>query len=294
MQPLQAALPEHDIVNWVDEGPALGYDLAIVWNPPSTLFARETGLRAVFNLGAGVDAILKLPGLTDAVAVYRLEDAGMAVQMAEYAVWAVVRASRRLDEYVAQQAQRRWERMPHIQRRDWPVGVLGLGVMGCRVAQTLAALEYPVGGWSRSAKTLDGVETWAGEAEFGAFLARTRILINTLPLTPQTQSILCRDTFAQLMPNACIVNMGRGAHLVEADLLAMLDEGHIQHATLDAFAQEPLPDDHPFWTHPQVTVTPHISAGSLRDVSVQQIAGKIRAFLAGEAISGRVYRERGY
>lgn len=294
IKPLQAALPEHEIVSWDDSGGAHDSELAIVWNPPEFFFERERKLRAVFNLGAGVDAILQRPGLTDRVAIYRLEDAGMAVQMAEYAIWAVVRASRHFDAYIDQQQSRRWDRLPHIQRHEWPVGVLGLGVMGSRVAQALAMLEYPVAGWSRSAKALDGIQTFAGDGQFGEFLSRSRVLINTLPLTPQTRAILCRNTFAQLLPSACIINMGRGEHLVEADLLAMLDEGHIRQATLDAFSQEPLPQSHPFWTHPGITVTPHISAASIRDVSVRQTADKIRAFLAGEAVSGRVTMGRGY
>lgn len=292
--PLQKALPDVEIVQWDDAGGSIGAELAIVWNPPESIFEREKNLRAVFNLGAGVDAILQRPGLRDSVAIYRLEDAGMAVQMAEYATWALVRASRHFDAYQRLQQDQKWERLPDIQRDAWPVGVLGLGVMGSRVAQTLAGLDYPVAGWSRSPRQLDGVETWAGNNQFSNFLSRTRVLINTLPLTSETHSILCRKTFEQLLPGACIINMGRGEHLVEEDLLAMLDEGHIQQATLDVFSQEPLPADHAFWTHPDVTVTPHISAASLRDVSIRQTAEKVRAFIAGEPVSGLVERNRGY
>lgn len=294
INPLQKALPEVEIVLWDNAGDSIGAELAIVWNPPESIFEREKDLRAVFNLGAGVDAILQRPGLTDSVAIYRLEDAGMAVQMAEYATWALVRASRRFDEYQRLQRDQKWERLSDIQRDAWPVGVLGLGVMGSRVAQTLAGLDYPVAGWSRTPKQLDGVETWAGADQFSNFLSRTRVLINTLPLTSETHSILCRKTFEQLLPGACIINMGRGEHLVEDDLLAMLDEGHIQQATLDVFTQEPLPDGHPFWTHPGVTVTPHMSAASLRDVTIRQTAEKVRAFMAGEPVSGLVKRDRGY
>lgn len=294
INPLRQALPGVELVQWDEAGTSTGAELAIVWNPPETIFEREQNLRAVFNLGAGVDAILQRPGLTDKVDIYRLEDAGMAVQMAEYATWALLRASRRFDDYQRQQQEKTWHRLPDIQRDAWPVGVLGLGVMGSRVAQTLAGLDYPVAGWSRSPKQLDGVETWSGNDQFSGFLARSRVLINTLPLTSETHSILCRKTFEQLLPGACIINMGRGEHLVEADLLAMLDEGHIQHATLDVFAEEPLSSEHPFWTHPGVTVTPHMSAASLRDVSIRQTAEKIRAFIAGEPVSGLVERSRGY
>lgn len=294
INPLQKALPDVEIIPWDNEGDSIGAELAIVWNPPESIFEREKDLRAVFNLGAGVDAILQRPGLTDSVAIYRLEDAGMAVQMAEYATWALVRASRQFDTYQRQQQDKTWKRLSDIQRDAWPVGVLGLGVMGSRVAQTLAGLDYPVAGWSRSPKQLDGVETWAGNDQFANFLSRTRVLINTLPLTSETHSILCRHTFEQLLPGACIINMGRGEHLVEKDLLAMLDDGHVQHATLDVFSQEPLPVEHPFWTHPGITVTPHMSAASLHDVSIQQTAEKVRSFIAGKPVSGLVERNRGY
>lgn len=294
INPLRKALPHLEFVQWDENGDSINAELAIVWNPPTQIFEREKNLRAVFNLGAGVDAILQRPGLTDQVAIYRLEDAGMAVQMAEYATWALLRASRNFDAYQQQQQQKNWQRLPDIQRDAWPVGVLGLGVMGSRVAQTLAGFDYPVAGWSRSAKQLHGVETWAGDEQFAGFLSRTRVLINTLPLTSETHSILCRKTFEQLLPGACIINMGRGEHLVEQDLLALLDEGHIQQATLDVFAQEPLSADHPFWAHPGVTVTPHMSAASLRDVTIRQTAEKVRAFIAGEPVSGLVERNRGY
>lgn len=292
--PLQKALPDVEIIQWDDSQPSSGAEIAIVWNPPETIFQRETHLRAVFNLGAGVDAILQRPGLRDDIEIYRLEDAGMAVQMAEYAVWALVRSTRHFDDYQQLEQKQEWKRLPDIKREAWPVGVLGLGVMGSRVAQTIASLDYPTAGWSRSPKHLDHVETWAGNDQFSEFLARTRVLINTLPLTPETHSILSRKTLEQLQPGACIINMGRGEHLVEADLLSMLDDGHIQQATLDVFTQEPLPADHPFWTHPGITVTPHMSAASLRDVTIRQTADKIRAFMAGEPVSGLVRRDRGY
>src|SRR5690606_23398395 len=184
--------------------------------------------------------------------------------------------------------------LPDIRRDAWPVGVLGMGLMGARVAQALVALEYPVAGWSRSGKDIPGVQSFAGTGRFSAFLARTRVLVNTLPLTPDTQGILCRDTFEQLLPDAYVINVGRGAHLIEDDLLAMLAAGRVKGATLDVFNQEPLPPEHPFWTHPAVTVTPHVAAASLRDQTISQIAAKIRACVQGEPLTGLISRDRGY
>jgi len=296
--PLAAALPEATVLPWQDDGVAVDADVAVVWQPPAQLFTRERKLKAIFNLGAGVDGLLQLPTLPADVPIVRLEDAGMAVQMAEYAAYALVRASRQFDAYEHQQGEGRWQELPETRRADWPVGVLGLGVMGARVAHTLAALDYPVAGWSRSGRGPEGtqarIQTYAGEAGFGAFLARTRVLVNLLPLTPETRNILCRDTLGQLLPGAYLINMGRGEHLVEDDLLALLDDGHMAGATLDVFRTEPLPARHRFWTHPRVTVTPHIAAISLRQNTVAQITEKIRAMQQGQPLTGVVSRERGY
>lgn len=294
IDPLQAAIPGAQFYRWDESGPSVGAELAVARRPSKNLLLREPGIQAIFSLTAGVDALLNLPGLTDDVAMFRLEDAGMAAQMAEYAAYAVIRASRQFAQYEGLKQQARWQPLAPIKRSQWPIGVLGMGVMGARVAQTLAALDYPVAGWSRSGKPLPGVETFAGNEQLPAFLARTRVLINTLPLTDETQGILCRDTLSQLLPDAHLVNVGRGDHLVEEDLLALLDSGHIAGATLDVFRQEPLPADHPFWRHPNVTITPHTSATTLRDETLVQIAEKINSFMRGEPVSGRVVRGRGY
>lgn len=294
MKPLQALIPAAEIHPWLDGGPSIDAQLAIVWNPPQDLFLRESGLKAVFNLGAGVDAVVKLPGLAEDVAVIRLEDAGMSAQMAEYAVYALVRASRQFDEYEMQQQQQLWRPLANIKRKEWKVGVMGMGVMGARVAQTLAGLDYPVAGWSRSAKQIPGIESYSGEGGLPVFLARTRVLINLLPLTADTTGILCRNTLAQLPGGAYIINLGRGEHLVEEDLLALLDSGHLRGATLDVFRQEPLPKGHPFWRDRRITITPHTAAASLREETIEQVAGKIRQYMAGETLTGVVLRDRGY
>ncbi|MCD0502044.1 2-hydroxyacid dehydrogenase [Bordetella petrii] len=294
IDPLAAALPGAQVVLWQPGMAPQDADVAVVWGPPAELFERERKLRAVFNLGAGVDALFRLPTLPAGLPIVRLEDAGMAVQMAEYAVWAVVRASRQLDDYVAQQRAGQWNPLPELVRSEWPIGVLGTGVMGTRVAQTLAALEYPVAGWSRSGKVPEGVQRFAGTGQLPAFLARTRVLINTLPLTDETRNILCRETLQQLRPGSHLINMGRGEHLVEEDLLSMLESGHMHGATLDVFRQEPLPEAHPFWTHPRVTITPHVAALSLRRETIAQVADKIGRFMRGEALTGVVARDRGY
>ena len=288
---LRAALPAADVAVWEPGAPAADY--AVVWAPPQAFLDEQPGLRAVFNIGAGVDALLKLR-LPPTARVVRLDDAGMSVQMAEYVCHAVIRHYREFDGYEADVRQGRWSYRKPRSRADFAVGVMGLGVLGSRVAQALRVFEFPVNGWSRSPKALDGVRGFSGREGFNDFLAASRVLVNLLPLTPDTQDILRRETLSRLQPGGYVINVARGAHLVDEDLLALLDEGHLAGATLDVFRTEPLPAGHPFWTHPGMTVTPHTSARTLRDESIAQIAGKIRALEQGEPIAGIVDPVRGY
>jgi glyoxylate/hydroxypyruvate reductase A len=276
--------------------------VGVVWSPPQAFIDEQPHLQALFNIGAGVDALLRLQ-LPAAVQVVRLDDAGMSVQMAEYVAQAVIRHFRELDVSERDMGQGRWAfRKPRL-RADFPVGVMGLGVLGTRVAQTLRFFEFPVLGWSRSPKNeathpshaaLAGVRCYAGAAQFNDFLAASRVLVNLLPLTPETENILNLDRLARLPRGAYLINVARGAHLVDEDLLALLESGHLAGATLDVFRTEPLPAEHSFWRHPQLTLTPHTSARTLRDESIAQIAQKIRALQAGIAITGVVDRQSGY
>jgi glyoxylate/hydroxypyruvate reductase A len=199
-----------------------------------------------------------------------------------------------LDAYAAAIAQGQWSYRKPRKRADFPVGVMGLGVLGARVAQALAQFEFPVVGWSRSAKKIEGVRCFAGAAQFKDFLAATKVLVNLLPLTPDTQGIMCLDTLSQLQRGGYVINVARGAHLVDDDLLALIDSGQLAGATLDVFRTEPLPPEHRFWQHPKITMTPHTAARTLRDESIAQIAGKIEAMERGEPIAGIVDPVRGY
>ncbi|HGL4260428.1 2-hydroxyacid dehydrogenase [Burkholderia dolosa] len=295
---LAHALPDAELRAW-QPGDTAAADYALVWRAPPEFFAPRDGLRAIFNLGAGVDALLALerahPGTLPAhVPLVRLEDSGMARQMVEYVTHAVLRYLRRFDEYDALQRARRWQVLEPHPRATFTVAVLGLGVLGAQVAQALAALGLPVRGYSRSAKQLDGVRTFAGDAAFDACIDGAKVLVNLLPSTPDTDGILSSRAFARLARGAYLINVARGAHLVESDLLDALASGRIAAATLDVFQHEPLPDDHPFWHAPRIAITPHSSAETLRDEAVEQIAGKIRAFERGEPVGGIVDYARGY
>lgn len=288
---LRAAVPGAQVSVWQPGAPQA--DVAVVWAPPQQFLDEQPGLRALFNIGAGVDALLRLrlpPGLR----VVRLDDAGMSVQMAEYVSHAVIRHYRELDAYEADMRGGRWGYRRPRARSEFTVGVMGLGVLGERVARALAHFEFPVLGWSRSPKEVPGVRAFHGAGQFDDFLAASRVLVNLLPLTPDTENIMNRQTLSRLPAGGYVINVARGAHLVEEDLLDLIDSGHLAGATLDVFRTEPLPAGHPFWNHPRIVATPHTSARTLREESIAQIAAKIAALQRGEPLAGTVDPARGY
>lgn len=291
---LSAELPEAECRVW-HEGDHAPADYLLAWRPPAALLAGRTDLKALFNLGAGVDAILQLgDSLPQGVPVVRLDDAGMAVQMAEYVTHAVLGFTRRFDEHAAHRRAGEWRFLKPHERASCTVGVMGLGVLGSQVAAALLPFGFPVRGWSRSAKALPDVQCFAGADQLSTFLSGTKVLVCVLPLTADTTDILRHDTLRQLQQGAYLINVARGAHLVEQDLLDLIQSGHLAGARLDVFREEPLPAAHGFWQEPRISMTPHCAALTLRDDSVRQIAGKIRALVRGEAIVGVVDRRQGY
>ena len=295
---MRARLPQAQIRVWQpgDDAPA---DYAMVWAPPYELLAQREGLKGIMVLGAGVDALLQQerarPGMLPVgVPIMRLEDNGMAQQMQEYALATALRYFRRLDEYQGLQQQGRWQPLPTRAHADFVIGVMGAGVLGKAVAQALAAQGFPVRCWSRSAKAIAGVDSFAGQDELPVFLQGMQMVVNLLPNTPQTQGIVNHALLAQLNAQAYVVNLARGAHVVEADLLAALASGQVAAAALDVFAQEPLADAHPFWAHPRVSITPHTAAMTLQAPAMDAIAANILALEAGQPPSGLVDRARGY
>ena len=291
VQGLQQAFPEATVSAWAPGAPPA--DHAIVWAPPQQFVDEQVGLQTLFNIGAGVDALLQLR-LPPSLSVVRLDDAGMSVQMAEYVCHAVIRHFREFDGYDADTQAGKWSYRKPRSRADFAVGVMGLGVLGERVAKALQVFEFPVNGYSRSPKEVDGVRCFSGTQALPDFLAATRVLVNLMPLTPETENILSHTTLSQLPAGAYVINVARGKHMVEDDLIALIDNGHLAGATLDVFRTEPLPAAHPFWQHPKITVTPHTSARTLREESIAQIVGKIQALGRGEPIQGLVDTVRGY
>lgn len=294
---LSQALPYSRVREWKpgDNEPA---DYALVWHPPVEMLQGRK-LKAVFALGAGVDSILSQLNanpdmLPDSIPLFRLEDTGMALQMQEYAVSQVLHWFRRFDDYQAQKQQARWQELEEYQRENFTIGILGAGVLGSKVAESLQAWDFPLRCWSRSRKSWPGVESFAGETELGSFLKGTRVLINLLPNTPETQGIINLPLLNQLADNAYLLNLARGVHVVEEDLLKALDSGKMKGAMLDVFSKEPLPASSPLWAHPRVAMTPHIAAVTRPNEAIDYIAQTITKLEQGEPVTGQVDRTRGY
>jgi glyoxylate/hydroxypyruvate reductase A len=289
---LSAALPDAVVAVWPSVPSAIDY--ALVWKPPAELFARVRPEKAIFNLGAGVEVLLGTATLPEGIPVIRLENAGMAAQMAEYVTLAVLRAFRESDAYAAQQREARWQPRPRLAKSAFGVGILGFGVLGRAVAGAIAPFAFPLCAWSATRKELPGVQSFAGQAELHSFLAASRVLVCLLPSTPATRGLLDYANLSRLPRGAHVVNIARGDIVVDEDLVALLDGGHLAGATLDVFRAEPLPPGHPFWHHPRIILTPHTSAVTVVDDSIAQIAAKIRRLERGEPVTGIVDRARGY
>ncbi len=277
-------------------------DYLAVWKPSEALLREPVDLKGIVNLGAGVDALLDNPGLPEGVPIVKLRDAGMAELIGDYVRYGILHFQRDFDRYQRQQAQREWREHAVVDKADWPVGVLGLGAIGAKVAAMVAADGFPVHGWSRSPRSLDGITCHHGDAGLDALLGQVRSLVLLLPDTPATRHIIDATALARLPEGASLINPGRGTLIDETALLDALGPdgegadatgGRLRGALLDAFPAEPLPEDSPLWSHPRVRITPHMAGPTPLGKAVDQVADALRAFEAGEALD-TVDPEAGY
>lgn len=291
---LQELLPEIEVRLWDDPGDKAAVDYAVVWKPPPGGLKTFPNLKCIVSMGAGIDHLLADPELPRGVPVIRTVGSELRQRMREYLALHVLRYHRRLPDIEAAQRRKDWEQVitPPAHKRG--VGIMGLGNMGAQAAHTLAELGFAVEGWSRRAKRLHGIACHHGEAGLETFLAKSEILICLLPLTPATEGILNRRLFAGLPRGACLINVGRGPHLVEKDLIPALDSGQLGGATLDVLQQEPPPADHPFWTHPKILLTPHIASLIDPEAGAKVIAQNLRLFMAGQPVPDTVDLSQGY
>ena len=294
---LRKALPAADVESWEEDSAAADY--AVGWGLAPHRFAAQPRLKAYFCAGAGLDDLLASDELPPQLPLLRVEDAGMGEQMADYCTAAVLAWSTHRDDYLSQQQRLQWRELMPARRADWPIGVFGVGALGRRVAEQFATLGFPVSGCTRTRRQDDRwrcYATEAGEAELTQFLRDSRVLILAAPLTPATRGLFDAARLAELPQGAYVINVARGPLLVESALLALLDSQHLAGAQLDVFDQEPLPAQHPYWTHPRIHITPHTAAFTLIAPAALQIAARIRLLETGGAGSliDVVRRDRGY
>jgi glyoxylate/hydroxypyruvate reductase A len=269
-------------------------EIALAWKPDPGVLESFKNLKMVVSLGMGVDHLFAGNLVPPGVAVTRIMDDGLVGQMSEYAIYWALRHHRDIDRYRESQNAGTWKVEPFKDTIDRRVGVMGLGSIGQDTAKKFAALGFPTAGWSRTAKTLPGIETFHGTDGLAAFLARTDILVAVLPLTRETKGILNAKTFATLPKGAYLINMARGAHVVDDDLLAALDSGQLSGAALDVFNVEPLPKDHPFWSHPKVYVTPHVAGSTNPRTASPGVVENVKRLRAGQPLINTVDPKTGY
>jgi glyoxylate/hydroxypyruvate reductase len=291
---LAAYLPSESLYVPDEDYDPARIDIALVANPPPGSLAGLNNLLLIQSLWAGVDRLLSDPMLPENVPIVRLVDPNLTQAMTECALACVMALHRQLPAYARQQAGREWKQLPQPIARERRIGILGLGELGGAVAQALACLDFDVGGWSAGARQVEGLNCWSGATGLPSLLQRTDILINLLPLTPHTSGILSAQLFARLPRGAAIVNLARGGHLNENDLLEALASGHLSHAILDVFSEEPLPPQHPFWSHPRINVLPHVAAATDVNTAAKIAAENIKAFRAGSMPAPLVDRAKGY
>ena len=291
-----AQAPGIDFRIWPDIGEPEQVRFLAAWEPPADIAARFPKLELLFSSGAGVDQF-DMGALPPDLPVVRMVEPGIVRGMVEYVVHAVLDLHRDMPAYRRQQQDSVWKPLPVQMAGERRVGVLGLGSLGQAVLSQLAGFGFHCAGWSRSRHTVDGVACFAGADELAGFLGRSDILVCLLPLTDQTRGFLCAELFAQLPAGACLVQVGRGPQLVEADLLAALASGRLAEAVLDVSDPEPLPAGHPFWAHPRIRLTPHIASMTQPRSAAEAVIANLARWQRGEGMVGMVGvvdRGRGY
>lgn len=291
---IQAVAPDIDLRIWPDDGDKAEVTFTLVWAQPQGIFSQYPNLQVISSMGAGVDNLLKDTSIPPRATVVRMVDPRLVSQMGDYVLAAVLNHVRQFPQYGQYQQQHQWRPLPPRNIDEVTIGVMGVGQIGSAVATRLSQLGFRVVGWSRRAKSVADVKIIAGQQQLSDFLAVSEILVCLLPLTPDTENTLSADTLSQLPRGAYVVNVARGNHLVEEDLLLLINNAHLSGACLDVFRQEPLPPDHPFWSHGKITVTPHIA--SLTDPAsvAPQVVENYRRMTTGQPLLNQVDRQQGY
>ncbi|GAB3537774.1 glyoxylate/hydroxypyruvate reductase A [Pontibacter brevis] len=291
---LKEKRPELDIRIYPDETNREEVEFALAWNHPLGAFKKYPNLKCISSMGAGVDHILKDPDLPEGVSITRITEPNLAKDMAEFTTALVMNHVRGFSAYKAAEQRQQWAPKPYLRTGDVTIGVMGVGVLGSYVAGKLQELGFKVNGWARTPKQVQDMQVYVGQDGLNSFLASSDILICLLPLTKETANILNKNTFSKLPEGAFVINVARGEHLVENDLIEMIDTGHLSGASLDVFRKEPLPANHPFWEHPKINVTPHIASITNPATAADQILDNYDRLKKKEPLTGIVSLTKGY
>ena len=286
-------LPEVPFRIWPDVGDPAEIRYLSAWEPLEGMASLLPNLEVVFATGAGVDQF-DLARIPASVSLVRLLDPGILAGMEEYVTFATLALHRNIPEYLESQRQHVWKTLPVVSAARRTVGIMGMGQLGQGVLDRLLAFDFRLRGWGRSEHQIAGLQSFVGKEQLKEFLSECDILICLLPLTAETRGILDRRLFDCLPEGAALVNVGRGGHLCEHDLLAALEQGRIRAAVLDVYEPEPLPADHPFWEHPRILLTPHIASVTGLESAARVLIDNIRRHEAGQPMNGLVDRARGY
>jgi glyoxylate/hydroxypyruvate reductase len=294
IEALKAKRPELEVNAYPEAGLNDDVDFALAWNHPLGVFKEFPNLKCIASMGAGVDHILKDPELPTNAVITRVTNENLTKDMATFNVALVMNHIRGLSNFKVEESAASWKPAPYLRPEDVTVGVMGMGVLGTHTALQLKQLGFNVQGWARSSKNLEGIHVFSDNSELDTFLATSNVLICLLPLTPDTVNILNKRTFGKLPQNAFVINVARGEHLVEDDLIEMIDNGHLAGASLDVFRTEPLPANHRFWAHPKINVTPHIASVTDPASAVSQILENYDRVKRNESLINVVSRTKGY
>lgn len=291
---LRKAMPDTDLRCYPDIGDPADIHYAIIWYPAPGSLQNLPNLKAIFTTSAGVDGIIHDTTLPADIPIIRNTDPSLARGVAEYVTYQTLRFYRKHHVFDAQQRSKTWKQIRQPEPQDHTIGIMGFGIIGQLIASYLQPFGFPMRTWSQSRKAVEGITSFAGDNELNDFLSETKILINILPLTERTEHILDHALFTALPQDACVINVGRGKHLVENDLIAALNSNHLEAAALDVFNDEPLPPEHPFWEHPKITMTPHIASITRLDVIAQNILQQIEDHENGIPFPHSVDRSKQY
>ena len=291
---LTAKLPDETIEIFPEVEDPNKVDFIVCWKPGENVFEQFSNAKVIQSLGAGIDHISTTNTVKEDCLVSRIIDPTLSEDMWEFVLAAVLAHMKQFPIYAHQQLKKNWQPHSYQVIKTTTIAILGLGVIGIYVAEKFAQIGFTVKGWANSRKVIPGVKSYKGREELSACLNNSDFLINILPLTDATRGILNEANLKSLKSGACLINVGRGAHLMEADLTKLLDESVLSGAVLDVFATEPLAVDHPFWQHPKIRITPHVASLTNVTTAVNQVVENYLRFKENKPLLNIVSMEKGY